>query len=555
MIRILIALALTLTTLTAQAETGPPTPEETAQAKTACAAEVRQECLFTLALAAALQEDEPRELSRVLNQVAIAQAKVGDVAGADRTLTLTDAGANSLLALGHWDEAYAVAEREFHKIAVEFGTAEGSFKNNMVRHMLVVGELDLALTTALSIPDGWGERDRALFLIFEKHLSNRDFAGAVAAHDLMQDRDSPHRGHALLALTEAYALAGQAAEATALVDRSVDPKAKAEARLLLARAWYAAGLSDDAKAQFDAVFASATGRDSMQGGLSVLIASADLALALGEASIARQHAEAAFQVLDQARQSSDSFYAYNTLNPTNLIRVATLLQLAGSADRAAVLFEEASLLSRKSKDRDRKVRWLAEWLFSQLRLKDEDAADATLQELLPEGDGTEAWSANERLREVGLALVDYGLLLDAQQIAEALELLPFPGGMSHDIYMALLAKDPSLAPALLPGIRNPYTHVEVSITWALTLDASGQMAQSREVLQSLVDDHAGRSDVDYPLPYYRTQAMAQIANAQDSLGFADDAAATRLQGLAFADMDMRPGLRVTALLSLATSFP
>lgn len=112
--------------------------------------------------------------------------------------------------------------------------------------------------------------------------------------------------------------------------------------------------------------------------------------------------------------------------------------------------------------------------------------------------------------------------------------------MSHDIYIALLAKDPSIAPAVLPGIRSPYTHVEVSITWALTLHAAGQMAKSREVLQSLVDDHAGRSDVDYPLPYYRTQAMAQIANGQDSLGFADDAAAARLQGLAFADMDMKP---------------
>jgi tetratricopeptide (TPR) repeat protein len=552
----ILALAMSLTTLVAHAETGPPTAEEFARAKAVCAAEVRQGCLFTLALVAALEEERPRELPWVLNQVAAAQAKAGDVAGAERTLTLTEADESTLLALGRWDEAYTVAERQFPNLAVEQGTAEGSFKITMVRQMLVVGELDLALTTALSISDGWGERDRALFLIFEKHLSNRDFAGAVAAYDLMQDRDSPHRGRALLALAEAYATAGQTAEVTALLDRADDPKTKAQARLLTARALHTAGSLEDAEAQFAEVFASATGREGMQEwGLSVLIASADLALSLGKATIARQNAEAAFEVIDQARQSAGSLHAYNTSNPANLIRVATLLQLTGSSDMAAVLFEKASSPSRKPEDRDRKAWRLKEFLISQLRLKDKDAADATLQELLSLGDGAPAWAVNEGLRDAGLALVDYGLLLDAQKIAEQLETLPYAGGMSYGINMALLAKDPMLAPALLPGIRSPYLHVEVSIAWAQTLYGSGQMAKSKKVFQSLVDDHAGRDDADYPLPSYRTQAMAQIAKAQDSLGFADEAASTRLRGLSFADKDMVPSLRVTALLSLAASFP
>jgi hypothetical protein len=121
--------------------------------------------------------------------------------------------------------------------------------------------------------------------------------------------------------------------------------------------------------------------------------------------------------------------------------------------------------------------------------------------------------------------------------------------------MALLAKDPSLAPNLLAGIRSAFIHVEVSVVWAQSLVASGDPARAQSVLQSLAMDHAGRSAEDYLVPEYRTQALSQIAKAQASLGFAADAAATRTMGLSFVAANKRPHQKVSALLSLAKSFP
>lgn len=314
MMRTLAILALTLTTLAAQAETGPPTAEEVAGAKAECAAEVRQECLFVLALAAALEEARPRQLPRVLNQVAIAQAKAGDVVGADLTLTLTEAHESTLLALGRWDEAYATAERQFPNLAVELGSAEGSFKNNMVWHMLGVNEVDRALATALSIPDGWGERDHALFLIFKHHLDHQDFAAATSAYDLMQDRDYPSRSRAFLALVEAYVKAGLVADAVATLNRTDSPKTEAQARLILAKALMERGSTEAAGTEFELVFASA-GREGLPDwGLSILIDAANLALSLGETVIARQHAEAALSITDHDRKQVS--FGTSTMPPT-----------------------------------------------------------------------------------------------------------------------------------------------------------------------------------------------------------------------------------------------
>ena len=137
--RLLCALTLALAPMAAQAETGPPTAEEVASARAVCAAEVRQDCLFTLAIDAALAETRTDQIPRHLNQIAAVQARTGDMAGANRTLSLTQPDESALLALGRWDEAYEVAKLQFPNLIVEQGTAEGSTKNGMVRAMLKAG--------------------------------------------------------------------------------------------------------------------------------------------------------------------------------------------------------------------------------------------------------------------------------------------------------------------------------------------------------------------------------------------------------------------------------
>lgn len=551
-------LCLVVLALPMMAAAGPPTAEDLASAKADCAVEVQQDCLFVLAIGAALTEERADPSDRALNIVATAQARAGDAAGADRTLSFASADEGSLLALGRWDEAYAVAERQFPDLIVEQGSAEGSFKITMVRHMLAANDIDRAFATALSIQDGWGERDAALFLIFNHHLETGDLAAAAAVQDLMRELDSSIRNKAFLALIDANAAAGQMTEAAALLDsRDADPETVTQARLRLAKSLFAAGQPAKATAQFDLVLASASGvgeRGQPDWGVPALIDAANLALSLGETTLARPFAEAAFSAIDEDRANVGSWFVNTTANPINLIRVATLLQLVGASDKAAILFADAAMPPTRPENSQQEMLRKVEMLVSEFRLKDSDAAQVTLQQLMQVEDGPDAWLLGDFLSRAGLALVDHGLLADAQQVAEALETLPYGRGTSHAVYMALLARDPALAPGLLPGIRGAYLQVEVSVIWARSLAASGDLAKAQAVLQALAEDHAGRGNEDYPLPSYRTQAMAEIAKAQDSLGFADGATATRARGLAFAGEDMVSGLRVDALLSLAASF-
>jgi hypothetical protein len=161
----------------------------------------------------------------------------------------------------------------------------------------------------------------------------------------------------------------------------------------------------------------------------------------------------------------------------------------------------------------------------------------------------------DNLRDAALTLVRLGFLREAQSIADQIDALQYGGGWSHDIYMALLAKDPSLAPSLLAGIRSAFIQIEVSVIWAQSPFASGDAAKAQSVLQSLATDHAARMDEEYSVPEYRTKALSRIAKAQASLAFTDDAAATRTMGLSFVSASKRPHQRISALLSLAESFP
>jgi hypothetical protein len=86
---ILASLALIFTAWAVKAETGPPTAGDVVRAAAACAAEVTQACLYTLAIDAALQDAARDDSAFLLNDIAIGQATAGDKAEAERTLSLT----------------------------------------------------------------------------------------------------------------------------------------------------------------------------------------------------------------------------------------------------------------------------------------------------------------------------------------------------------------------------------------------------------------------------------------------------------------------------------
>jgi tetratricopeptide (TPR) repeat protein len=293
--RSLAPLALTLSTLAAQAEPGPPTPAELAEARATCATEVGQACLFTLAVDAALASTDPHP---VLNHIATIQAIEGDAAGADRTLALTRPDALALLALGRVEEAQTALQRKFADLEAMTGIAtEGPLDVPMLLRMSILGRSDLALSTPLAA-SGMGKVD-VLPLIFSDHLKAGRIGEAVRIYAQMDksDRDS---GKRLLRLIDALCEVGNLEEAAGLVTDQPDPQTQALARITLAKAYLAAGLTTQAAGEFDSILASVTdGATFPDWTIAVLARSADLALQAGETAIARQHANTAFKSYDQ----------------------------------------------------------------------------------------------------------------------------------------------------------------------------------------------------------------------------------------------------------------
>jgi tetratricopeptide (TPR) repeat protein len=575
--RILAALALALTTMVAHAETGPPKAEEVARAKTACAAEVRQECLFVLVIDAALFSPDDAEF--ILNDIALAQATAGDKAGAERTLTLTTPGFLALMALGRDAEAAVALEALAEKNGVTKGEAKppkpGEVALDKIEELVTAGQIDQALSTALAMPEDLrASQSKALRLIVDHYIERQDFAAAARVVKQMNAeldefsaafagsfgvRYVDPRADALVAVVKAQAAAGDLAGAATLVDGMIDPRAQVNGRISLADAYFKAGATDDAKAQLDLILAIIQRLDlSVHFGLVELTQSADLAFLNGETPIARTHAELAYKTYSKptVRRGAESSKAGPPR--TDLLHLATVLQLVGLTDKGKALFAyaskpyEDSLFSTSAADHNTAL------LISQIRL-DDPKFKATIAELLAKEEAF--WSNGlHALHKASLDLVELGFVTEALIIADQLELrlrddlLHLDGHDPVELYSAILAKDPGLAPQVLTDKLSAKVHFGVSLALAQSLHASGQHTQARELLQNLGDDHKTPNKVEPELSY-PICVLRSIALTQETLGFKDDAAQSRQLGLALANLQTDPSARSIDLLILAASFP
>lgn len=575
--RSLATLALLLTAATAQAETGPPTAAEIAQAKADCAAEVTQDCLFVLALEAALSTPDLAEF--LLNDIAFAQATAGDTSGAERTLTFTTPGFLALMALGR-DEEAAIAFKAFaEEIGGTVGTAEplepGEKELATVGQLVGAGRIDEALKTAQSIPEeGRSKQKEALRLIVDYHLERQDLEAAEAVAFLIPpfDPSSPEyyfrldgayfdpRADALVAVVKARATAGDLKGAARLTNSLIDPRTSIMARLVLAEAYFKAELRDEAITQLDLILVGLpTMEQSPHFGLEELTQSADLALRFGESKIARRHADLAYKTYSKSTVRRAGRTDAERPSRDALLHLATVLQLLGQTGKSSTLFAKAQ--SRGDDDP-----WLlvfphgdtldlsAALLVSQIRL-DDPKAQETIRRLLD--DPTRIGRTGlDILYTAALDLAELGLLEDALAIADQVEPLLRDDSfrMTADdpakLYSAILAQDPGLAPRILTDSIEPVLKQKVSLSLARTLAQVGQTEKARSLLNGLVEEQMARTKPEESI----VCSYRSIALMQEKLAFHDDAAKSRALGLAYAAREASTEAQVADFLILAASF-
>jgi hypothetical protein len=545
--------------LPAMAETGPPTVEEITQAKARCAAEVRQDCLFTLAIAAVLENSDPDQVQPGLNHIATIQAIEGDVAGAERTLSLTRPDAIPLLALGRVDEARTALQREFADLEAKHDIqVEGSLDTLLMIRMLYVDRPDLALSAQLQFTDkGKAERLDPLPAVFSHYLAQGKAADAAAIFNRM-NKDDDDMGERLLALVSALSDARELAKAAASVSGFPDPKAQAQARVVLAKSYLASGFAIEGRAELDQVLASVTGEsEDPYWTVELLAQSAEVALQSGETFIAQKHADVGFKSFDRRRTRLGSGQAH-FLYLKDLLRLAAVLDRLGSSGKASAILAKASQPSQPDPASPSfPFLHFGALYVTQLRLGDQSAAEATLQQLQQLGTSSDA-----ALVPAALELVELGFLKEARQIAglQVTQALAGEKGASQNlanayaIYAALLVKDPMLAPEVLQQDLGDWLHFKLSLDHARALEAAGQKTEAEVVLANLAEDQRSRSRQSAEPSDLAACSLPAIALDQARLGFGQSAARVRQSSLAIA-METGDGLqRSEHLLALAASF-
>ncbi len=557
--RTLAALALTLTTLAAHAETGPPTQEEVAQAKATCAAEVRQDCLFTLAIDAVLASTDPDQVQTRLNHIATIQAIEGDVAGADRTLSLTKPDAMPLLALGRVDEARTALQRELADLETKNGTrVDGPLDTFLLIRMSIVDRSDLALSTPLyESSEGKIEQIDPLPMMFSEHLEAGQVNDAAKIYTRMDKSDSKS-SERFLRLVNALCDAGDLATAAGIITGFPDAETQAQARVVLAKAYLASGMVAEGKAELDQILANVTADSAYpHWTIAVLVQSAEVALQSGETAIARQHANTAFKSYDQqnkGRLSQD----YIDTQLRIFLHLAAMLDQVGSIGKASAILAKASQPTASSLFESDNLIWHFDALYvTQVRIGDKAGAEATLQQLLQVGP-----HFSGAITPAALELADLGFLAEARQIATLIVTAARndePGvsqklGDAYAIYAAVLAKDPKLAPEVLQEDLGAWLHFKLSLDWARALDVAGQKTEAKTVLADLVEDHQSQFRQGSEPTGLTFCALPAIARDQAGLGFDQSAAIARQSSLAIA-MQTGDGIqRSYHLIALAASF-
>jgi tetratricopeptide (TPR) repeat protein len=467
------------------------------------------------------------------------------------------------LAVGRTEDATAAFKAALEDAGFETIEEEspdiGEQKLSVAKRLVFVGDVDRALSIALSIPiNDQASQSEALQAIVDYHLTGQDFA--AAARIVPRIINEFDREKVLLAVVKAWSAAGERDGVKALINEFADVKGQSNARIVFAEALITQGATDDAKAQLDLILAAVLTADSSSAlGLELLSKSADLALRAGETKIAITHAEAAFKTYGRPRVFRGAEGRPDKPSRVDLLLLGTVLHLLGQTGKASTLLAKAAEPYPESPFFNLPSEYLAALLVAQIRIDDRNGADATIRQLLAMDDGL--IHGTTALHHAAMELVELGFLQDAVQIAMLLEdrlgedLLFISDEDPAALYAVIVAKDPSLGPELMTDTLGTRVHFQLSLALARALQAKGETVQAQAVLASLADQHQARDEADADFDSDPICAGVAIALMQDSLGFTEDAAVTRHQGLALADAKTNPAARAADLIALAASFP
>lgn len=149
----------------------PPSAQEVEDARFQCEEALSKDCLQTLALGQAHEEDR-RTGSSKLFKAFLWRIYADDEIRSEQLRDMSPPTVETLLDAGQWAEAEKLF-LEYHKSTIfEFGSPRGTFIKQMILAQLEQGEIELAIQAAGSLGDVWNERLEA-HLIIVKHLLDR----------------------------------------------------------------------------------------------------------------------------------------------------------------------------------------------------------------------------------------------------------------------------------------------------------------------------------------------------------------------------------------------
>jgi hypothetical protein len=529
-----------LTTLPAYAEITLDPAEVTAAASD-CAQQVSTRCLFTLALHALATNTTSPENPNTISNIATAQARAGDIAGATRTLTFGPPRPEALLAMGQWDAAYALAQEGFANTIVEFGTAEGSFKIQMVQGQLLQNQPDLALRTAASITDQ-REHDMALQAI----IDTLPPPGAIILTEQMHDvggmfETEGARDRALLGISQTQTAQGDLWGASLTARKIADPNVRCKAMTALA----AAQSSDlSGRTLAEAFLTSDQPRDRMSDGLrpvDCLLSISELYRQSGNTAQAATTARAAATYVESMRShyTPSSHFAAQ-------IRAATALALAGDTDGNRLLnLPLPPDLGPSERGQIAIGRYVAFTRLGDPRAAAELANYTALPHANPGDQG--------ELKDAALELVRLGFFQQALDLTNVITATPYGSYEAYYVYMAIAEADPEVAITILPSIETGYMRTAVASSLARTFHANGDSPRARALLADNVSWSLAAVDAETPFADWKVSLLAELATAQAELGFREDAHATLQIAFVEAQTIERTHFRVSALLAIASA--
>ncbi|MBN8184872.1 hypothetical protein [Roseibium aggregatum] len=345
---IIFAVSLVLFLEHAQAKDfDPPSGQEVKDAGFQCEKALSKDCLHTLALGQAYEEDRRTGSSKLFKSF-LWRIYADDEIRSEQLRDMSPPTVETLLDAGQWAEAERLF-LEYNKSTIfEFGSPRGTFIKQMILAQLKQGEIELAIQAAGSLGDVWNERLEA-HLIIVKHLldrGNHEQALKIADNLTRDSHRAAVRSEILVRLVfrkefEAALRVAHSLKTLALGDPHFLPRAY-KAYLAIARGQLEAGEVTASKRTMGLIPDLNEATDTE---FEVFIESADLLLKLGNRKSAQ---------LMALRASGAAKQTTGTPNDGKVRRLAVagrFLVWSGMVDKGRAAFEQAEqlLLDRSAK--------------------------------------------------------------------------------------------------------------------------------------------------------------------------------------------------------------